>query len=339
SAYAFAGCNGIHCWEIRGKKNRGVFAPRRFNEKDLLEIHVSARSCRSCSRRLGQFAHACFRRQDQSGNRGGILQRRTGDLGRIDDADFHQFAELTCGGVVAEVTLAFVHLCHHNGRLLTRVADDGAQGGLQGTADDIDARILVRVIALEAIQCLASTQQRDTASRDNAFFYSSTGGMERIVHAILFLLHFHFGGRAHFDDSHTAGQFRDPLLQLLTIVVARSFLDLSLDCFHTSLDTRLFTCTADNGGAFLAHFNAFSATQLGQLRLFKLLAGFLGNDCATSEDGDVLQHGLATVAKAGSLYSRYLQHTADAVDHEGGECFPFHIFGNDEQRLACFGRR
>ncbi len=55
------------------------------------------------------------------------------------------------------------------------------------------------------------------------------------------------------------------------------------------------------------------------------------------QDGDVLQHGFATVAEARGLDGSGLQDAADVVDHQGRQCFAFNFFSDDQQRLAGLG--
>ena len=57
-------------------------------------------------------------------------------------------------------------------------------------------------------------------------------------------------------------------------------------------------------------------------------------DLATGEDGDVLEHGLATVAEARGLDGGDLEAAAELVDDEGRERLAFHVLGDDEERLA-----
>src|SRR5208282_4807535 len=53
--------------------------------------------------------------------------------------------------------------------------------------------------------------------------------------------------------------------------------------------------------------------------------------------GDVLEHGLAAIAKAGGLDGAALKGAAQFVHHEGGEGFAFDVLSDDEQGLAELG--
>ncbi len=52
-----------------------------------------------------------------------------------------------------------------------------------------------------------------------------------------------------------------------------------------------------------------------------------------------LEHGLATVAEAGSLDGRDVQGATQLVDHEGCERFSVHVFRDDDERLGGAGDR
>jgi hypothetical protein len=53
---------------------------------------------------------------------------------------------------------------------------------------------------------------------------------------------------------------------------------------------------------------------------------------AAGEDGDVLEHGLATIAEAGGLDGAHLQGAAQLVDDQRGQGLAFDVLGDDQQR-------
>src|SRR2546422_996154 len=87
--------------------------------------------------------------EHQTGYGRGVLQRGASDLGRVDHAHLHQVAELLGLCVEAEVTLVLEHLVEHHRRLGTGVVDDDAQRLFEGFHHDLDAGLLVVVVALE----------------------------------------------------------------------------------------------------------------------------------------------------------------------------------------------
>ena len=80
--------------------------------------------------------------------------------------------------------------------------------------------------------------QRHAAARHDAFFDGRLGGVHRVFDARLLFLHLGLGGRADLDDRHAADQLRQPLLQLLAVVVRGRVLDLRADLLDAALDRR-----------------------------------------------------------------------------------------------------
>ena len=66
----------------------------------------------------------------------------------------------------------------------------------------------------------------------------------------------------------------------------------------------------------------------------QLDAEILTDHLAASQNGKVVEHGLAAIAEAGRLDRGNLEAPAQLVDHQGGQRLAFDILGNDQQRLA-----
>ena len=103
-----------------------------------------------------------------------------------------------------------------------------------------DADLLV-AFELQAFQSRGRAQQRHAAARNDAFFDRRASGMQRILDASLLLLHFGLGGRADLDHRDAAGQLRQPLLQLLAIVIGGGLVDLGAQLLDAAFD-RLLRC-------------------------------------------------------------------------------------------------
>src|SRR5205085_5994941 len=99
----------------------------------------------------------------------------------------------------------------------------------QRLADDVDAGLLVIILALELLEPARRPQQRHAAARQDALLDRGAGRMERVVDAVLALLHLDLGRAADTDHRDAAGKLGEPLLELLTIVVGGGLLDLRLD--------------------------------------------------------------------------------------------------------------
>src|SRR5690606_2949061 len=112
-----------------------------------------------------------------------VLQRRTGDLGRVQDALLDHVAVLAGLRVVTVVALALCNLVTHDRRVLAGVADDLAHRLIHRPQRDLDADVLVGVVALQVLDRGTRAQQRDTTARDHAFLDGGTGRVQRVFDA------------------------------------------------------------------------------------------------------------------------------------------------------------
>jgi len=171
----------------------------------------------------------------------------------------------------------------------------------------------------------------------DAFLDRSAGSVHRVFHAGLLFLHFGFGCGADFDDGNATHQLRQPLLQLLAVVVARGLLDLAANFLHTAGDVVSLALTFDDGGVVLVDGDFLGLAEVGHLDVLQLDAEVFGDGLAAGQDRDVLQHGLATITKARSLDGSDVQRAAQLVHDEGRERFAFHVLSDDRQRTAALG--
>ena len=84
----------------------------------------------------------------------------------------------------------------------------------------------------------------------------------------------------------------------------------------------------------LVHHHLLGPAQIGQPHVLQLDAQLLGDDLTAGEDGDVLEHLLAPVAKAGSLHSTGVEGTPELVHHQGGQGLTLHVLGDDQEGLT-----
>src|SRR5690606_969883 len=119
---------------------------------------------------------------------------------------------------------------------------------LKRAADDVDAAGLVVVRAFEASERLGRVEQRSTATGDDAFLDRGAGRVERVVDAVLAFLDLDLRGAADLDHRHAAGELRQPLLQLLTVVVAGRGLDLGANLLDPGFDVVGIAAAIDDRG-------------------------------------------------------------------------------------------
>src|SRR5467141_593114 len=284
---------------------------------------------------LRQFGHHGFGGDQQSRNRGCVLDRRPHDLGRVDDALGDQvdvFARLRVEAV--GVLILLEDLADDDRAVLARVDRDLARRPGERLADDLDAGLLVVVRGLDALELLGSTEQGDAAARYDAFLNRRTGRMHRVINAVLALLHFDLGRAADADHRDAACELGQTLLQLLTVVVRGGFLDLRLDLADAGFDVGLLAGAADNGGVFLVDHHLLGATEHGERDVLHLDAEIFRNRLTAGQHREVLQHRLAAIAEARSLDGCDLEAATQTVDDEGGQGLAFDVFGDYHKRLA-----
>src|SRR6185437_9380779 len=286
---------------------------------------------------LGRFADHRFRGDHEAGDRGCVLQRRTGDLGRIQDAHLDHVAVLAGGGVVAVVALAFCDLGQHHGRLFAGIGHYFAQRRFHRTLGDHDAVLLVLVVALELADRRQRTHQRHAAAWHHALFHRRTRGVQGVFDARLLFLHLDFGRGTDLDHRHAAGQLGDALLQLLAVVVGGGLLDLRLDLLDAALNALGVAGAVDEGGVFLGDDDLLGAAEILDGGLLELQADLFRDHGARGQDRHVFQHRLAAVAEARRLDGADFHDAADGVDHQRRQRFAFDFFGDDQQRLARLG--
>ena len=75
--------------------------------------------------------------------------------------------------------------------------------------NDLDAGVLVGVVALQLLERFARTDQRYAAARDDTFFDRGAGRVQRVLDARFLLLHLDLSGGPDLDQ-------RDPPASLAT---------------------------------------------------------------------------------------------------------------------------
>ena len=128
------------------------------------------------------------------------------------------------------------HLAGDHRAILAGVLGDLAQRRLHRLAHDLDAEALVVVVRLQLRQDQRRARQRHAAARHNAFLDRGTRGVQPIIDAVLALLHLDLGRAADADHRNATGQLRQPLLQLLAVVVRGGLLDLGADLIAAQVE-------------------------------------------------------------------------------------------------------
>src|SRR6266508_2267355 len=271
--------------------------------------------------------------EQQGRDRGGVLHRRPGHLGRVDDAGLEQVGVLAGGGVEALGVAQVAHPRDHHGALVAGVLGDPVGRQLERPAHDLGAGRLV-ADQVQLVQRGLGAQQGDPAAGHDALLDGRTGGRDGVLDAVLLLLQLDLGGRRVVDNTNAAGQLGEPLLQLLAVPVGVGVLDLLLDLADAALDVRVRAAALDDGGVVLGHADPARPAEQVEPDVVELEADLLADQLAAGEGGDVTQHRLAAVAEAWGLDRDALEGAADLVDHQGGKGLALDVLGDDQERAA-----
>src|SRR5437879_10530811 len=143
-----------------GRERRADSRPPPFPEltgsrRSVHPAHATAAGHRGHLLLLLLLHHHTLGGEEQSRDGRGVLQRRAGDLGGVDDAGRDQILVLFGLGVVAEVELGrLLHLPDDDRALDTRVLNDDPDWFLERPADDLDAGLLLVIRAPDLVEHL-----------------------------------------------------------------------------------------------------------------------------------------------------------------------------------------
>ena len=182
-----------------------------------------------------------------------------------------------------------------------------------------------------------AAKQRHAAAGNDAFFDRRAGGVHGVFDASLLFLQLGFGCRADLDDRNAADQLGKALLELFLVVVGGGVFDLRADLLDAAFDLAGLAGAFDDRGVVLVDGDLLGAAEVLDLHVLELDAEVFGDGLAAGEGGDVFEHGLAAIAKAGGLDGGALQRAAELVDDQGRERFAFDVFGDDQEGLAHLG--
>src|SRR5207245_4297034 len=194
---------------------------------------------------LRNLSHETFGGQQQSRNRGRVLQRRAGDLFRIHDARLDQVFILTGRDVVAIIALAAFDFLHDDGAFHTGVFSQCASRILDSAFDDINANAFVVILRLNGFHGRDAAQQRHATTGDDALFDGRAGRVQRVFDAGLAFLHFGLSRGADIDDGHATGELGQAFLELLAVVIGSGLFNLAADLIDPSLNFRALAVTFD----------------------------------------------------------------------------------------------
>ncbi len=226
------------------------------------------------------------------------------------------------------------HIGDDHSAIATSIESDLAQRLFEGAAQDIHTRLLIACLDFYVVQHVNGMHQHGTTTGYDTLFDGGACRGERILDAVLLLFEFHLGRRANLDNGYAAGQFCQPLLQLLAVVVAGRLFDLGANLSHARLDGFLLASALDDGSSILVGADCARAAKIAQRGVLKFEASLLRDDLCACQDSDIFQHGLAAITEAGSLDRQHVERAAQLVDHQRGQRLAIYVLSDNHHVLA-----
>src|SRR3954447_23724830 len=314
--------------------------PRRAVPAGRLEVHVAAVAMATSRHRvllLRNVRDERLGRQDHRRDRGRVLERRTGDLGRVDDALVEHVPVLALEGIEALALRQALDLLDDDLAGLAGVVRDLASRSLERLADDLDADLGI-TLELDLVERRDCLQQRRAATGDHPLLEARADRRESVLDPVLLLLELDLGRGPDLDDGDAARKLGKALLELLLVVVRGRLLDLGLDLGHPGLDRVGRALAVDNGRVVLRGDDAAGLAEVLEGDRVELPPDLLADHGATGEDRDVAKHLLAAIAEARGLDGQDRDGPLELVHDERREGLTVDVLGDDHDRLALLDR-
>src|SRR5262245_5653944 len=281
--------------------------------------------------RLGRVRDEALGREQHARDRHLVLERGADDLRRVDDAELDHVAVALLGGVVAVGALVLLDVADDDRAVEPRVLRDRAGRELQRALHDADAE---RAVALELHlgERGGRADERDSAAGDDALLVRGARRVQRVLDAGLLLLHLGLARGADLDLRYAARELREPLLELLLVVVGSRRVHLAADLRDPALHVPLLARALDDQRVLAVDDDAPARAEVLQADLFEVHAEVLHDRPRTRERREVLEHRLAAVAVARRLDRDHAEPAAQLVDDERRERLALDVLGDDHQR-------
>jgi len=137
--------------------------------------HVAHAPRHADSDLLGGLGDDCFGHENVLCDRGGVLQRRAGDHGRVDDAGLDEVLDLIGVDVQAVAVGAFPDLVDDDRALEAGVVGELTERFFERADDDRCAGALVRIAEAVEVDRLDRVQERDAPAGDDALLERRAG--------------------------------------------------------------------------------------------------------------------------------------------------------------------
>src|SRR6266496_4032272 len=146
--------------------------------------HVAHASGHAGSGPFGWLGDDRLGHEDVLRDRGGVLQGRARDHGRVDDPRLYQVFDFVRVDVQALAVGGRADVVDDDRSLEPRVVSELAERLLKRADDDLRSRPLVRIAEPIQLDGPSRVQERDAAARDDALLEGSPRGLQRVFDAV-----------------------------------------------------------------------------------------------------------------------------------------------------------
>src|SRR5690625_6467992 len=123
--------------------------------------------------------------------------------------------------------------------------------------------------------------------------------MESILDAGFFLLHLRLGCGTDVDDSDSACEFCETLLEFFAIVIRSGLFDLTANLLHAALDVGSRSATFDAGGVFFIDTDPLRGSEIAELNILEFASAIFSEAASAGEDRDIFEHRFAAASQTG----------------------------------------
>jgi hypothetical protein len=191
-----------------------------------------------------------------------------------------------------------------------------------------------RSSSLKSARARLRAKEGDTAARDDALLDRRAGRVERVLDAVPSSPSAHLGGGADLDQRHTAGELREPLLELLTVVVRVGVLDLGRIWLIRPSMSSLSPAPSTIVVLSLSMTTRLAVPSRSRVTFSSLKPTSFEMTWPPVRTAMSCSIALRRSPKPGALTAARVERAAELVDDERGERLALDVLGDDQERLA-----
>ena len=166
-------------------------------------------------------------------------------------------------GVKTKIALTVQHARNYDATVDGRILRDLTSGRFNCPFQNLNAGPLVAFAnGFFPGNRFNAFQKCQTAAGHDSLSHRSLGGADGVVERFLFRLHLRFGRSPDADDRDTAGQFGEPFLELLQIIVTGRLFDFTADLSNPAVNPTAVAAAADQRRIFLVRDHPRGAPEL-----------------------------------------------------------------------------